>query len=163
MNSQRVTILFIYMQSIIVGIMGFFLGITSIFTGGVKPVVTPLPAAVQQVQGVSTSSGTTRGNLPQGEQRFFGTVTNANGSTLTLQMQSRSQGSAAKSVTVTLNGSTTYTGGAETDITANTRVTGVGQTNSDGSLTAISVQINPVMPSGFPQGRGGRRPQSTSQ
>jgi hypothetical protein len=151
------------MQSIVAGMMGFFLSITSIFTGGAKPVVTPQPAAVQQVQGASTSSGTTRGNLPQGEQRFFGTVTNVNGSTLTVQMQGRPGGAAAKSITVTSNGSTTYTGGEETDITTNTRVAGVGQINSDESLTAISVQISPVMPSGFPQGRGGHRPQSTSQ
>ena len=99
-------------------------------------------------------------NLPAGQKRFFGTVTNVVGSTLTVQMQMirRPSGSpspatspgAEQTVTVNLDSSTTYTGGSQADITTNTRVAGVGTSNNDGSLTAINIQINPTMPSGSP-------------
>ncbi len=164
------------MHSLLAGIMGFFMGITSFFHGGqsTQP-PTNQPQIVQQSTNADTAtpSGTMKHGfgknmqLPAGEKPFFGIVTNVNGSTLTVQMQRgmrpmgpNSNGASpspatSQTVTITLTSSTQYTGGSQSDIATNTRIAGIGNTNSDGSITAVKIQINPTMPSGFPMHRGG--------
>lgn len=164
------------MHSLLAGIMGFFMGISSFFHGSQS---TPPPAiqpqTVQQSTNADTAtpSGTMRHGfgknmqLPAGERPFFGTVTNVNGSTLTVQMQRgmRPMGpnsnsispspTTSQTVTITLTSSTQYSGGSQSDIITNTRIAGIGNANSDGSITAVKIQINPTMPSGFHMNRGG--------
>lgn len=159
--------------------MGFFVGLTSMFHGGATPPPMNHTPSTQQanISGTPASSsgmmymhGKGRGGkmqLPAGEKPFFGTVTNVSGSTLTVQMggmmgmmhSMRMKNPtttvtitppAPRTVTVDLTTSTTYTGGAQSDIAVNTKIAGIGTSNSDGSITALKVQINPTMPSGFP-------------
>lgn len=159
------------MHNLLAGFMGFFVGVTSLFHGGATPPPMNHTASMQQanISGTpASSSGMMRRsgkmNLPQGEKPFFGTVTAVNGSTLTVQMmwmmgsgpmhmrrtQTTITPPASKSMTIDLTSATTYTGGSQSDIVVNMKVAGVGTSNSDGSITAIKVQINPVMPTGFP-------------
>lgn len=173
------------MHNFLAGFMGFFVGVTSMFHGGATPPPMNHTPSTQQanVSGTPASpsgmmyanrKGDREGmNLPQGERPFFGTVTNVNGSVLTVQMQGMMfrpmmrhpqttitptltlTPPAPRSITVDLTSSTTYTGGTQSDITTNTKVSGVGTSNSDGSITAIKIQINPTppaMPSGMPSG-----------
>src|SRR5476651_450408 len=152
------------MHNFFAGMMGMFMGITSLFHGGggLPHTQANVQANLSGTPGASASGMMRRGmRLPNGERPFFGMVTNVNGSTLTVQMQGRmmfrpkpsgtpSSPSATPSigqprtVTVTLDSATTYTGGAQADIKVNTKVAGVGKTANDGSLTAVSVQINPT-------------------
>jgi len=153
------------MHNLLAGLMGFFVGLGSFFHGGQG-----MPAQIHQNKTVqqASSSGTASPSgtfnreggemrkLPAGEKLFFGTVTAVNGSTLTVQMQRPmrpSQPSITPSIsqtqTVTLTSTTTYTGGSQTSIAVNTRIAGMGTTNSDGSITATQVRINPTAPTGF--------------
>ena len=144
------------MNNLFAGILAFFV---SIFHGGTaKPVTAMQPSTIQQQNVSGPSSGSTRNrnsNLPAGEQRFFGTVTTINGNTITLQTQMRRAPSGTPTTTseptrtITLDSSTTYAGGTQSDITVNTRIAGVTKTNTDGSLTAVSVQINPTITTGL--------------
>src|ERR1700690_3856331 len=80
------------MHNLFAGILAFFM---SIFHSGVGKPPTAIPPSTEQHTNNSTSSGSMgnnqgRGmNLPAGQQRFLGTVTTVNGSTLTIQMQTR--------------------------------------------------------------------------
>ena len=171
------------MHGLLAGFMGFLMGATSFFHGGPGTTPhnyrtnttaqtnisgTPAPAPSGMMRG---RFGQGRGgmNLPGGERPFFGTVTTVNGSTLTLEtqmgiMMRGGQGDddakptitprAPRTITVTLDSSTKYTGGTQSDITTNTKVAGIAKTNSDGSLTAVSIQINPTQPSGNPMWGG---------
>jgi len=167
------------MNKLLSTISGFFMSVLSIFHQGTSPPVNTQPIPTSQVvtssalkdtppQNIPPQNTTPRmfreqgGNLPTGEQRFFGTVTSINGSTLTLRMQvkGRPMGDSKSApdeqqtpatVNVTLDSSTTYTGGSQSDITTTTRIAGVGKANDDGSVTALQVQINPTIPSGFPR------------
>ena len=159
------------MHSLFAGLMGLFVGLGSFFHGGQG-----VPAHIQQTSTVqqASSSGAPaatgsghrmfgRGRkLPNGEKPFFGTVTAVNGSALTVQMQwpmrPNQQAATPKTLTVTLTSTTTYTGGTQASITTNTKIAGVGTTNSDGSITATQVRINPTFPTGFPH--RGEKPQS---
>ena len=158
------------MHNIFAGILGFFLSIGSIFHGGANPPVSNVPQIPRtNVSGTPAAAGNggygfgQGRNLPQGERPFFGTVTGVSGSTLTIQTQGRRgpNGStpaatpgSPQTLTVNLDSATTYSGGVQSDIAANTRIAGVGRTNSDGSITAVSIQINPTMPTGSPRGQG---------
>ena len=161
------------MHNLFAGLMGFFMGFGAMFHGG-NPAIPHTQAQTNLQANVSPNaspSGKFKGmgrrmNLSQGERPFFGTVTNVNGSTLTLQMQMpmmrfRRNPSITptislpepQTITVTVDSSTQYTGGSLSDITTNTKIAGVGKVNSDGSIAALQIRINPPMPSGMPMMR----------
>lgn len=165
------------MHSLIAGFMGFFMGFGGFFHGGASVPHNANQAQITQQASISGMPRFGRGGkrgfgddpgrmgLQDDEQRFFGLVTAVNGSTITVQMQGmmwRPSGTITPTITprvqrtftITLDSGTAYTGGSATDIVTNTRVAGIARKNSDGSLTAISVQINPTVPTGFPL-RGG--------
>ncbi|HUD44653.1 MAG TPA: hypothetical protein VMR41_03880 [Patescibacteria group bacterium] len=174
------------MHNFIAGLMGFFVGVTSVFHGGAMPPANHPQTVVQaNVSGTpATSSGAMRRgfgsrgfgrgvNIPVGEKPFFGTVTAVSGSILTIQTQPtiRMRPNAptvtitpppTQTLTINLDSSTKYTGGSQSDITTNTKVAGIGKTNSDGSLTALQISINPTIPTGFPR-RGKMAPQQPNQ
>lgn len=162
------------MHSFLAGIMGFLMGITSIFYGG--NATTPhanRPQTGQQltVSDMPVPTGTMGGGfgpgsrgvkLLTGERPFFGTVTAVSGSTLTIQIQffnrpfrnplsTSSTPSTTQTLTINLDRSTLYTEGSQSDITPNIKIAGVGKVNSDGSITAAQIRINPTMPSRFPR------------
>lgn len=84
------------------------------------------------------------GNMPSGSIPIFGQVTAVNGSTLTVQRQSRN--GSGTTITIDLTSSTQYTGGSQSSIQTGTRIGGYGTTNSDGSINAEQIMINPTFP-----------------
>lgn len=99
--------------------------------------------------------GFARMNIPAGDKMVFGTVASVSGSSLTVTMMNRNSSStpatASSTVNVTLDSGTKYQGGTQSDLKAGVRVAGYGAPNADGSITAVSLQINPM----FGGGRGG--------
>lgn len=161
------------MHNLFAGVFGIFAGIATFFHGGAAIAHSPA-THMQTVQQASTSgtqaspSGLMKkregwdAKLPQGERPFFGTVTAVNGSTLTVQMRAipvrrnntTPTPTSPQTITITLTSATKYTGGSQSNITTNTRIAGIGKTNTDGSLTAIQVRINPTIPTGFAHREG---------
>jgi len=84
------------------------------------------------------------GNMPSGSKPIFGQVTAVNGNTLTVQRQSRNGN--GTTITVDLSSSTQYTGGSQNNIQNGTRIAGYGTANSDGSINAEKITINPTFP-----------------
>lgn len=98
-----------------------------------------------------------RGNLPAGATPIFGQITNVTDNSITVSGRNGD-------LNVVLNASTKYTGGTKSDLKANDRVFGYGTSNSDGSITAQQITINPS----FPGRQGGsnqmnQNPQTNSQ
>jgi hypothetical protein len=168
------------MQNVLSGLLGFFMGFGSLFHGGQGLPVHQTPSQTNQQAPISgtpaSSSGMMREkeiHIPAGDKGFFGTVTAINGSKLTLQTQRGMRGRPnstntlsgtpppATTVTITLDETTAYTGGAQADIAINTKLAGYGKPNSDESINAIKIQINPQIPSGFPMRN--RRPDTQNK
>lgn len=159
------------MQHFFSGLMGFFVGLGAFFHGGQG--LPPKSTQVQSIQQAQLSSTPApsgmmqrrygagrRMNLPSGERPFFGTVTMINGSSLTIQIAFPQRRmwinpsitptitpGAVQSLIINLDSNTKYIGGAQSDIKVNTRIAGVGKANSEGSITATQIRINPNMPS----------------
>jgi hypothetical protein len=163
------------MHNLFAGLMGIFMGLGSFFHGGAATHHAQLrvQANVSGTPEASPSSMMSRDRfekLPAGERPFYGTVTAVNGSTLTVSLvrglhlgdDKRTVNSTVNStatpptqtVTIHLDSSTKYTGGTQSDITTNTRIAGFGKSNSDGSLNAVSIIINPTTPSRMPRPSG---------
>ena len=129
-------------------------------------------AAAAPVADSQATQGAPRGNMPNipaGSKPFFGQVASINGDTVTITSMSRRGGSAngdpsaaaattaasaptTTTVSVTLTGSTVFSGGTKDAIVSGVRLFGYGTTNADGSITATNIQINPTRPAG---GAGG--------
>jgi|GEM_PF-5516591 len=84
--------------------------------------------------------------LPTGTKVFMGTVSAINGLQLTV---SHPKATTTPNVLVNTTASTTYLGGAFSNITIGTRISGVGIKQTDGSFTASSVRINPAVKTGI--------------
>jgi hypothetical protein len=128
-NNLTVTILI----AIVVGALAFFAGMK-----------------YQQSTGSAQSNGISQG---QGGQRFGGGRSGGNGgpivgkilsqdsSSITIQLQDGSSKIVNVSSTTTISKTTKA---AQSDLTVGTQVAAFGTTNSDGSITAQTVQINPM-------------------
>jgi|GEM_PF-2770086 hypothetical protein len=81
-------------------------------------------------------------NMPDGSKPFFGQVTVVSGSQITISSRN------STTVKVTISDSTSFSGGTKDNLTSGTKIAGIGTSNSDGSITATKIQINPTMPSG---------------
>ena len=113
--------------------------------------------AMQQYPRPSGGAGGRRfGNMPQGSTPIFGQVTAVSGNQITVQRQSRNGN--GTSITVTLSSSTQYTGGSQSNIQIGTRIGGYGTANSDGSINAQQITINPSF-----GGRGQSNPHNNNQ
>jgi hypothetical protein len=100
----------------------------------------------------STRSGFGMPNMPAGDKPFFGTIASLEGSSFTITGRSRTSSSTMTTV-INISGNTQYQGGSQSSLAAGARVVGYGAPNSDGSINAQSIQINPTL-----QGRpGGNR------
>lgn len=84
------------------------------------------------------------GNMPSGSTPIFGQVTAISGNTVTVQRMSRNGN--GTTITVDLTSSTQYTGGSQSTIQNGTRIAGYGTKNSDGSINAEKITINPSFP-----------------
>ncbi len=103
----------------------------------------------------SSTSGTHRGgfgmqNIPAGMKPFFGKVGSMSGSMVTLSGRN-------STTTVNFISATQFKGGAQAEVKTGVMIVGYGAPNSDGSIDAQNVQINPTMPAGGARGanRGG--------
>lgn len=102
--------------------------------------------------GGPNGQGRGRGNFPQlpaGAKRIFGQITSVNGENITVQ------GRNGNTLNIKLNDSTKYSGGSKTDLAVNTRIAGYGSANSDGSITAEQLMINPTFGGRGPNGGSG--------
>jgi len=106
-------------------------------------------------------------NIPAGSKPFFGPIASVNGSQITIASMSRNHSPAsgtsglqagATSTTITVNivGDTAFNGGTKDNLTVGTRIFGYGTANSDGSINAQNIQINPQHPGGGGQFNGGQ-------
>lgn len=81
------------------------------------------------------------GNMRNGGGQIIGTILSMDASSITVKLADGS------SKIILLTSSTTYAKeaeGAKTDLKVGDRVGGFGTTNQDGSITAQSIQINPM-------------------
>ena len=154
--------------------MGIFASIGTFFHGG-QPAKQQMMNSVYMNTTASGSANVTpgygkggRGMMnTNGERPFFGTVTAVSGSTITIQMQGmirmmRPENDTttptvtitppARTITFTVDSSTTYTGGTLSNITVGTKIAGIGKTTSADAITATKIAINPTIPSGTPPG-----------
>lgn len=161
------------MNGLFAGFMGLFASFGSFFHGGdlpKHPMMNNIVASTTVTPSRTITPGVRRGDrdgMMNGQRPFFGTVTAVSGSTITLQMQRPMMlfrqanpsvtptitPPALKTFTITVDSSTTYTGGTLADITTGTKIAGIGKTTGDSAITAVKITINPTVPTGFP-GRG---------
>ena len=78
-------------------------------------------------------------DIPEGQKPFFGKVISVKGSILTIQSIGTTE-----TLTVKLDKTTIYSGGKQSDINNEVKVAGIGKTNSDGSITAVKLEIKPT-------------------
>lgn len=112
----------------------------------------------------SSRSGFGMPNMPVGSKPFFGSIASVSGSQITISGHSRNSSSTVTTI-VDITSSTQFQGGAQTDLAVGARVAGYGTANSDGSINAINLQINPSFGGrgqggGHYQGSGAGQPQS---
>lgn len=81
-------------------------------------------------------------NMPDGSKPFFGQVTAVSGSQITISSKNNT------TAKVTFSNSTSFSGGTKDSLVNGTKIAGFGTLNSDGSITAVKIQINPTMPGG---------------
>lgn len=79
--------------------------------------------------------------IPEGQTSFFGKVIIIQGSMLAIQPTRTS-----KTLTVKLDSKTTYLAGKQSDIIKGIGIAGIGKTNSDGSITALKLEIKTPLP-----------------
>jgi len=94
------------------------------------------------------------GNRAGGVRPITGSILSADPSSITVKLQDGSSSIVLLSAQTTINKAASA---SATDLTVGERVSAFGTANADGSMTATSVQINP-MGGGF----GGQRPTATS-
>ena len=129
---------------------------------------TPPPASPTSTPSTSPSPGNfSMKNIPAGSKAFFGTIASSDGTTITLTARNIGKRSGANTtptapttttMTITVNSATQISGGDATALIQGTRIAGYGTLNSDGSITATQISINPQMPTGTH-----RQPPSASQ
>jgi hypothetical protein len=120
------------------------------------PTGTPPSGMPGRGNGTSTPGGFGGLNIPQGSTPFFGAIASVNGDTLTIS--GRGQNGSNATTTVKVSGDTKFQNGSQSDLAAGVNIFGYGTKNSDGSISAQSVQVNPSMPQGGPGGRQGGMP-----
>jgi hypothetical protein len=111
-----------------------------------------MPGMQGHTMASSTSGHFGMQNLPPGSKPFFGTIASVSGSQVTISGHSRNSSTTVSTI-IDITASTKFTGGSQTSLTSGTRIVGVGTANSDGSINATSLQINPTF-SGRGQGGG---------
>lgn len=151
------TILIAIVLAVVVGVIGFFAGMEyqksqarqSFAQGGLRG------------QFANGASGVRGGNGGNGAARpVYGDILSLNDNSITVKMQDGS----TKIVLVT--GSTTInkaTEGSKSDLTEGERVGVFGTTNSDGSVTAQNIQLNPNVRGINPVTSGQPTPTSTAK
>lgn len=113
--------------------------------------------------GSGLSSGSDSGqhghmiNIPAGSKPFFGQIASIDGLKLVISSSMKNHnnadsagtsGGTSSTVTVVLNSNTTFGGGTKDNLASGVRIFGYGTANSDGSITAANIQINPSRPAG---------------
>lgn len=121
-----------------------------------------------QGHGTASSTGMGMRNLPAGSKPFFGTIASVSGSQITVSGFSRTSSSTVSTI-VDITSGTQFQGGAQSALVTGAKVAGYGTANSDGSINATNVQINPTFGGrgqggghyqGGGQGSGSNQPQS---
>ncbi len=169
------------MHNFFSGLIGLFVGLGAFFHGNsVLPIQHTQPQMLREASNSANVNLNPSGYMRSGEfgnehlasmsgQRpFFGKVTEVNGSTITVTLvvpQFRMMHPlnpsitltitppVAKTINILLDDTTRYNGGTQSDIIVNTNIAGIGKLNTDGSITAETVQINPTVPTSFPTRR----------
>ena len=138
MNSKK-TIAIVAVLTIVAGAGGFF--------GGMKYQESHSPAgrfASFQGQGARGGNGNFQGNFQgrgQGFQPVNGEIISTDGNSITVKMDDGSSKIVLLSDSTNINKAEA---GSKEDLTEGVKVLVVGSSNSDGSVSATSVQINPT-------------------
>jgi hypothetical protein len=84
-------------------------------------------------------SGAQMPEIPEGSQPFFGTVSNLDTSSFTIQ-------SPMGEYKILITSATEFKDGSSTDLKNDIRISGYGTKNDDNTITALQIQMNPSMP-----------------
>lgn len=101
-----------------------------------------------QKRGTSTPGNPGQMNLPDGQQPFFGEISAISGDAFTIKERNDS------TRTIKLTNETKFESGAKSDLTVGTNIAGSGPTETDGTISALTIRIDPTMPTGGPGGGG---------
>lgn len=142
-NSAIVTVILV----IIVGVAGFF--------GGVKYQQSKQPTFSRQFgnsQGFMGANGGQQNRIRAGGGQVIGEIINQDDKSITVKLQDGSSKIVLFSDTTTINKATA---GSKSDLVVGERVAVFGTTNSDGSVTAQNIQLDPIFrsPTGTPSPR----------
>jgi hypothetical protein len=118
--------------------------ITGVPTGVPTAVPTSVPTVVQdQPQNLKQSpplpSGAQMPGVPNGSQPFFGTISNFDTSSFTIQSPKGEN-------KILITSKTEFKDGSLSDLKNDIRIAGYGTKNDDNTITALQIQINPSMP-----------------
>lgn len=142
-------------KSIIITIVAVIIVGAAAFFGGMKYQAAKATPPFAGANGRFVGAGGRFGGRAGG-MATFGKVVSADSNSITVQLQDGS------SKIVNFSGSTKIvktSSGAASDLTTGTTVAVFGTTNSDGSVTAQNIQINPMMRA--PEGQQGSSPTPT--
>lgn len=111
------------------------------FFGGMKYQQSKKPAQVAQF-GARQGGGANRNGTNQGNRPVSGQITEASDKSITVKLQDGSSKIIILSDSTTINKADTA---VKSDLTTGQTVAVFGQTNQDGSVTAKSIQLNPMI------------------
>jgi hypothetical protein len=156
MKNQNIVIM--VLLAVVFAGAGFFAGTKYQQSQSPAPGVQMAGQFGNRAGGTGTAGGT-RGMAARGGQ-VLGTILSVGNNSITVQLADGS------SKILLIGGTTTIgqmTAATASDLKVGTRVSAFGTTNTDGSVTAQSIQINPVMrqagaPSGTPSGMPVKQP-----
>ena len=140
----------------VIGIIVIILIATGIFFGTRKPKQTPkiaqenvptrsMPSAPPKTEekpplpSGARPSGGPKLDIPEGSQPFFGTVSNLEEGNFSIK-------SPMGESNIIFTESTVFEGGSSSDLKNDISIGGYGTKNTDGTITALQIQINPSMP-----------------
>ena len=144
MNKKNKIILGIVILLIVVG-GSFYSGM--IYGKSQAPKASSLAASFRSFSGTRTGAS--------GTSLVSGSIISNNGSSITLQLPSTAGSTSTGSKIIFYSDATQISKtaiGTSADLTAGTTVSVTGTTNSDGSVTASSIQIRPVRPTSVSPG-----------
>jgi len=148
------------MKGLLTGVLAFFVGIGSFFHGGTpaqQQTKNDGPKVTISITPPTTLSGTPpvmpSGSANRQEKNnrqtnmLMGTVSIVTDTSVTIKDMR------GESTTIILNDETIYKNGSKSDIVVNSKVAIKLKQTTDSSKVALSIEINPTLPSGMPSGQ----------
>ena len=122
-------------------------GVAAGFLGGMKYQSSKIPTGFNRQGGQFGGTGANRG-MTGGNRPIYGDIISADANSITVKLQDGSSKIAILSSTTQINKAAQ---GTVADLQPGQTVAVIGQTNTDGSITAQNIQLNPRMPNTTPR------------